>query len=96
MTPLKIHHADDGLGDFVNMMKDFSMGLKTQIDQMRKTGPAADHHMKALLPTHNIFKPGAHPSRKDKNDDKKDDKKDKKPESKADELRNRLKPVRIE
>jgi len=30
------------------------------------TGPAADHHMKPILPTHNIFKPGAHPAHQDK------------------------------
>jgi hypothetical protein len=70
--------------------------MKDKFGNIAKTGPAASHHMGKILPTHNIFKPGAHPSKK--KDEKKDnhhDQKDKH-ENKADELKNRLKPIRIE
>lgn len=43
----------------------------------------------------NIMKPGAHPKHK-KAEDKKEEKKSEKKMSKADELRDRLKPVKIE
>ena len=36
--------------------------LKGHLDSLRRTGPAAHHRFKPLLPTHNILKPGAHPA----------------------------------
>ena len=41
-----------GLGDF----------LREKVDKARHTGPAEDHHMGPIVPTHNLFHPGAHPS----------------------------------
>ena len=55
--------------------------------------------MGKILPTHNLFKPGAHPAQKKKEDHKKVDHKHeehKHHETKADELKNRLKPIKIE
>merc|ERR1712046_285026 len=49
-------------------------GLKSHIEKARKTGPAKDHHMGPIVPTHNMFKPGAHPMHKNpKEEDKKKD-----------------------
>jgi len=105
MNPLRSHHGNAGLSsssDIGNIFRDLHTLIKGKMDSIARTGPAKDHHKKAILPTHNIFKPGAHPSQK-KDDKKKDDhKKDhdinqhKKGEKTADELRARLKPVRIE
>lgn len=47
--------------------------MKDKLNSVTKTGPAAAHHMGKILPTHNLFKPGAHPKHDPK---KKDDHKD--------------------
>lgn len=88
------HHAP---AELTNIFQDIHKLLKGKIDSMTKTGPAKDHHMGKILPTHNMFKPGAHPSQK-KDDKKKDEhkKEEHHHESKAEELKNRLKPIRIE
>ena len=54
--------------------------------------------MGKILPTHNLFKPGAHPAQKKKEDHKIDHKHEehKHHETKAEELKNRLKPIKIE
>ena len=69
-----IERIFSGLGDFIRS--------KT------RTGPAQEHHMGPIMPLHNIFRPGAHPSQKPKDEEKKkeDEHKDeKKEEPKKDE-----------
>ena len=95
MAPLR-HHTPGANKEMSNIFKDLHNLIKGKIDSISKTGPAKDHHMKNILPTHNMFKPGAHPSQK-KNDEKKDEhKKEEHHDTKAEELKNRLKPIRIE
>jgi len=68
MKPLKHHKPGGNSEGFANILKDMHALLKGKIDGFAKTGPAKDHHMKNILPTHNMFKPGAHPSQKKKDD----------------------------
>ena len=95
-APLKHHSSNGPAGDLGNIFKDIHALLKGKIDGMTKTGPAKDHHMKNILPTHNMFKPGAHPSQKKKDGDREEKKEESHHESKAEELKARLKPIRIE
>jgi hypothetical protein len=98
MNPLTHHHDDSK--DMLKIVSDLTALMKNRLGNITKTGPAASHHMGKILPTHNFFKPGAHPSKKSdsKKDNKHDDHKDKKEEhhKSAEELRNRLKPVKIQ
>ena len=78
------------------------------MESARKTGPAKDHHLGPIVPTHNLFKPGAHPSHKGNHDEKKDHKDehhaknldDKKAEHKKEEhhepAKQNMKPKKIE
>ena len=70
-NPLRHHSPIGSSGDLHNIFSDLHAMIKRKLDSMYKTGPAKDHHMKNILPTHNMFKPGDHPSQK-KNDDKKE------------------------
>jgi hypothetical protein len=72
MTPLKHHTPIHHSSDITNIFGDIHKLLTGKIASMTKTGPAKDHHMKNILPTHNMFKPGALPSQK--KDDKKHEK----------------------
>ena len=73
-------------------------GKLDDLKKLHKTGPAEKHHMEKAFNFGNIMKPGAHPKHKKTEDstNKKEEKKSEKTMSKADELRSRLKPVKIE
>jgi hypothetical protein len=36
--------------------------IKDKVGGLHKTGPVKEHHKGNILPHHNVFKPGAHPS----------------------------------
>lgn len=96
MSPLMHHTPHHSNGDMFSIIKDLHEMVKNKVGGMVKTGPAKPHHMTNILPHHNWSKPGAHPSQK-KDEHKKDEhKKDNHHESKAEELKSRLKPIRIE
>ena len=101
-SPLKHHIGKSSQPDIGDLFGSIAEALKGSLDsfkKMHKTGPAEKHHMEKAFNFGNILKPGAHPKHKKPEDDKakKDEKKTAaKPVSKADELRNRLKPVKIE
>jgi hypothetical protein len=72
MAPLRHHTPTHAPAELTSMFKDLHELIKNKLGSIAKTGPAKDHHMKnGYIPTHNIFKPGAHPSKK--KDDKKDE-----------------------
>jgi hypothetical protein len=95
------HHAMGKSSDIGSIFRDLHEMIKGKIGSITKTGPAKEHHKGAILPTHNMFKPGAHPSQK-KPDHKHEEHKNAhdinvhKADKTAEELKNRLKPVRIE
>ena len=96
-SPLK-HHKEKkpDIGDFFSGLAELMKGKLDDLKKLHKTGPAEKHHMEKSFNFDNILKPGAHPKHKKSEDSKKEDKKSEKPKSKADELRDRLKPVKIE
>lgn len=100
MEPLKHHVPHHAPAELTSIFGDLHKLIKGKLESMTKTGPAKDHHMKNILPTHNMFKPGAHPSQKknDHHDDhhKNDEHHPAHHETKAEELKNRLKPIKIE
>ena len=59
-APNPIQALFGGLGDFIR--------------DMRHTGPAENHHMGPIVPMHNLFHPGAHPSQKRKEQEEADKK----------------------
>merc|ERR1719453_1409261 len=70
MAPLKHHDPHHAPTELTSIFADIHKLIKGKLDGMTKTGPAKDHHMKNILPTHNMFKPGAHPSQKKKDENK--------------------------
>jgi len=63
MPALHPHHQDNS-SDILKIVGNLTSLMKDKIGGITKTGPAKDHHMGAVLPTHNMFKPGAHPAHK--------------------------------
>ena len=53
------HSPSSGIFGFMDAMK-------KAVDDAKRTGPAPDHKFGAILPMHNLLKPGAHPAFKNK------------------------------
>jgi hypothetical protein len=107
MHSLVPHVTPSPLDSLFGALFGLGEGLKGKMESARKTGPAKDHHLGPIVPTHNLFKPGAHPSHNGK-DEKKDhheehhaknldDKKDEhKKEEHHEPAKQNMKPKKIE
>lgn len=71
-NPFHMHHSFSMPRE--NPLQAIFGGLGDFLREARRTGPAEDHHMGPIVPTHNLLHPGAHPSQKSKDEEKKEQK----------------------
>lgn len=86
MHSLVPHVTPSPLDSLFGALFGLGEGLKGKMENARKTGPAKDHHMGPIVPTHNLLKPGAHPSHNHKEEEDKKKAKDHKDDHHAKNL----------